>query len=169
MNQKLALAITTILALATPANSYALSSSATGTASATITQRVAISHTQDLNFGSFTADNSPSFIEITEGSTQNTAVYQKGNNVSIISNPVPGVFLLTGPSTIDYANKIQVESPVIIRSDSDQMSVTPAVVRIVNTDNIGNNGQIIIGGRLEIGAQQTPGLYQAEYAVTVNY
>lgn len=166
--------ITKIIALAFIVLGFSASSfaqvTATAIATATIVTPIAISKTQDMNFGNISAGTGGTVTLATDGTRT-----KSGNVVlpAIGAGSTAAKFTVTGTDTYTYS--ISLPGTITLTNTTDNtktMSIGTFISTPTTTGVLGTAGQeLLVGAMLTVVGGQTPGLYTntTDLTVTVNY
>jgi hypothetical protein len=157
-----------ILMTITALNANAQGSSATSsaTASARIITPIALSTTQNLNFGNIAASTTPGTVVI---STANARTSTGGVTPSAIGAFTQAIYAASGENNATYS--IQLPSSVSISDGTHTMTVDNFVSDPGSTGTLSGTGAqtINVGATLNVAASQATGNYSGTYDVTIAY
>lgn len=133
------------------------------TATATVASSLSIAETTPLSFGTFTAGSSQGTIT--------TAGVGSNGVAPIGTGATPGVFTLTGaPNTnVTQISGDGVSTPITLSGPSGATMDANLVYPASATIGTGGTGTFDVTGTLNVGANQTTGVYTGTYGVTVDY
>lgn len=157
---KVALAIGFVAGMAASASSFA--ATASGTASASVLQPIAITAGQSLEFGAFAGNSAGTVVIDTAGARSATGGVLLANNNGTYRQ---GQFSVTGTGNSTFA--ITYPSAFNITSGANSMSVTVAGPATGTLSS--GSATINVGGTVTVGANQAAGSYTGTYTMTVEY
>ena len=139
----------------------------TGTAQANLLGGLSMAFTNDLNFGVILPPAEGDQITMSENTYSPSLTSASGG--SLLSGIYTrGVFTITGtPNTLAA---VQVSASTSLTGLGEAMIVDNFLVNRTQPD-LGATGStdVVVGGRLNINANQTPGNYTGTYVITVTY
>jgi hypothetical protein len=146
------------------------SSSATAKSLARIVAPIAITKNTDMNFGIVAASGQAGTVILVTGSTTTTT----GNVTLPATNPgtiTAAAFTVTGEE--DYVYSIEHPVSIVLSDDSENDMTVSSINNSIGIQGtlVGSTQTILLGGTLEVGANQVPNLYknESDLTVTVNY
>jgi hypothetical protein len=144
---------------------------ATSNASANIITPITITKTVDLVFGNIAVNPLGSGgTVILAPSSSATRTPSAGITLpGVTGSPTAAYFTVTGQTNSTYA--ITLPSSTSIINSSNTMTINAFLNDIGLAGNLGSAGSqnFYVGGTLNLGAAQAPGLYTGSFDVTVNY
>ena len=135
-------------------------------ASARIITPIALSTTQNLNFGNIASSNTLGTVTI---STANVRTSTGGVTPSAIGAFTQAIYAASGENNATYS--IQLPSSVTISDGTNNMTVNNFVSDPGTTGVLSGSGAqtINVGATLNVGADQATGNYSGTYDVTIAY
>lgn len=145
-----------------------MAASTTGNAAADIVTAIGISETTGMSFGNILTSGSGSVTL----DTANVVTDDGSNNAPTGGTVTSAVFAITG-SDVGYAITMPGSITVIGPGTDMTIDTYTYLAEDSATDATGTiasgNGTMTIGGKLTIGASQTPGAYTGTYTITALY
>jgi hypothetical protein len=142
--------------------SQALAASATGSASATIAQPIAVSETTSLNFGTVTTSASAGTAVVSTASGLTTT----GGVAAFGGTPSAAAYSVTGEGSSAFT--VSLPTTATISSGANTMTVD-TFTHNAGAALSGGSATFNVGATLNVGANQPSGAYTGTYTVTVNY
>lgn len=153
------------------ANGVCLAASVGASAGGTVVTPIAISKTQDLQFGKFIAGPGGTLIIAPADAVNHIpAAVGVTTNATFANGAGPASFTVTGdagaaysiniPSTVTLTKPVTLETMTVSAINSDA-GATPTIT--------GGSVIVNVGGTLTVGAAQVPGTYAGSFNVTVDY
>jgi hypothetical protein len=169
--KKISFLLTTVVLVAISAISYGQqTASATASASATIITPISISKTVDLNFGNVAVGGTSGTVAITAAGVRSAT-----GGVTLpatAGSPAAASFTVTGQGSYTYAITLPSTATTIDDGLSHTMTVGTFVSNPGTTGTLSSGTQTLtVGATLNVGANQTPGVYTSAtpFTVTVQY
>lgn len=163
------LLVLAIVVLGFAANSFA-QVSATATATGTIVSPIAITKTQDLNFGNVAVSAAPGTVVLAPDASRSIT---GGVTLPAVSGTVTAAhFDVTGTPSYTYSITLP-STATTVTSGTDNMTVDgfTSVPAVTGTLNASGNQTVNVGAVLNVAAGQAAGTYVSgtPFTVTVNY
>lgn len=142
-----------------------------GTAAAEVADPATIRRISDLRFGRFASPGNASTIRINVDGTFNAVgeVVSSTRMAQPASGRGPAQFVVEQAG--NRGGTVFIPANISITNGSAAMTVNAITGRLVVTGGVGRNRvyRLDLGGTLRINANQAPGSYRGEFAVTVIY
>lgn len=161
----------TFLLLGFSKTSYA-QASATSNVSATIIAPIAITKTNDMNFGRVAATAAAGTVVLTPAGTRSVTGGVTLPSFGGTGDVSPAIFTVSGAPTYTYSVTLPTTATTIANG-TNTMTVDTWTSDPTPTGTLANDGTqtLSVGATLNVGANQAPGLYTSAtpFTVTVNY
>jgi hypothetical protein len=146
------------------ASGSAMAADATGSASVTVAQPIAVSETTSLNFGTITSSASAGTVVISTAGARSVT----GGVGELGGSPAAASFSVTGEG--NNAFSISLPSSASLTGPGTAMTVNAIAHNAGGTPSLsGGSRTFSVGATLNVGASQTAGAYTGTYSVTVSY
>lgn len=146
------------------------SSSATASSSATIIKPIKIEKNLDLNFGTIATSSAAGTVTIAHDAVANATA---ANGVALAPTTElrqAAKFTISGENGVSYGVTMPATATLKSKDGSKEMTVTLSKNLLTTGNTLGaSDATLYVGGVLAVGANQTSGLYNGEFAITVQY
>lgn len=146
------------------------SSSATASSSATIIKPIKIVKDLDLTFGTIATSSAAGTVTIAHDAVANATAA-----LGVALAPTTGTrqaakFTISGENNVNYGVTMPATTTLTRDGGSETMTVTLSKNLKTTANTLGaSDATLYVGGVLAVAANQTSGLYNGEFAITVQY
>ena len=146
------------------------SSSATASSSATIIKPIKIVKDLDLTFGTIATSSAAGTVTIAHNAEANATAADGVALAPTTGTRQAAKFTISGENGVSYGVTMPATATLKRKDGSEQMTVTLSKNLKTTANTLGaSDATLYVGGVLAVAANQTSGLYNGEFAITVQY